>query len=170
MNIRPEAAHDAVDIRQIHTLAFGRDNEARLVDALRAEPGFDPALSLVATADGHAVGHILFSPIRIRAPHRNVPALALAPLGVRPEYQKQGVGTTLVRAGVEECRRLGHTVVVVVGHAHYYPRFGFASARAAGLEAPFPVSDAAFMALELVPGALDGVRGVVEYPAPFADV
>src|SRR5262249_47390295 len=168
--IRSETVDDAADIRAIHTLAFGRDNEARLVDALRAEPGFDPALSLVAIADGHAVGHILFSPILIRASHSSVPALALAPLAVRPEFQNHSVGSTLVRAGLEECRRLGHTVVVVVGHPHYYPRFGFSSARAAGLEAPFPVSDAAFMALELAPGALYGVRGMIEYPAPFADV
>jgi|ERR1700687_1974736 len=170
VTIRPETAADFAAIGEIATSAFGRDNEAHLIEVLRAAPGFIPALSLVAFRDGRSVGHILFSPVRIRTVTRNVPALALAPVAVRPEVQKRSIGSGLVREGLSQCRRLRHRIVIVVGHANYYPRFGFSSARARGLEAPFPVPDASFMALELVPGALDGVRGMVEYPPAFGVV
>jgi putative acetyltransferase len=70
---------------------------------------------------------------------------------VRPEFQNQGIGSELVRRGLEACRRLGHRVVIVVGHPEYYPRFGFSPARAKGLELPFPAPDDAFLVLELVP-------------------
>lgn len=102
--------------------------------------------------------------------HSNLPALALAPMAVRPEYQNQGIGSELVRHGLRQCRDLGHKVIVVVGHPEYYPRFGFSLARAKGLEAPFPVPDEAFLVLELVPDALEGIKGVVNYPPEFADV
>jgi putative acetyltransferase len=99
-----------------------------------------------------------------------VPALALAPLAVRPDRQNEGIGSLLVQQGLGACRDLGHRVVVVVGHSTYYPRFGFSPARAKALGAPFQVPDAAFMVCELVPKALDGVHGRVEYPQPFAEV
>ncbi|MEI9477878.1 MAG: N-acetyltransferase [Deltaproteobacteria bacterium] len=113
---------------------------------------------------------MLFSPIAIQMGHSNLPALALAPMAVRPEYQNQGIGSELVRHGLRQCRDLGHKVIVVVGHPEYYPRFGFSLARAKGLEAPFPVPDEAFLVLELVPDALEGIKGVVNYPPEFADV
>jgi len=115
------------------------------------------------------VGHILFSPLVIETKDGAVAALALAAMAVRPEVQNQGIGSELVPEGLEWCRSLGHRIVVVVGHPDYYPRFGFSPARARGLEAPFPVPDEAFLALELVPGALDGITGVVQYPPPFSD-
>lgn len=169
--IRAETPADAEAISEVNRLAFGRENEARLVEAIRDTPGFIPALSLVAERDGRVVGHILFSRIAIRTDKgQEVPALALAPVAVLPEYQGQGIGSTLIRAGLDRARALGHRIVVVVGHPNYYPRFGFTSARAQGLEAPFPVSDPAFMALALTPGALDGVHGVVVYPEVFEGV
>jgi len=99
-----------------------------------------------------------------------LPALALAPLAVHPEFQNQGIGSRLVGEGLARCRNLGHKIVVVVGHPEFYPRFGFTSARAKGLEAPFPVPDEAFMVTKLVPRALDGVSGMIVYPAPFEGV
>ncbi len=168
--IRPEVPTDAEAIREIHRRAFGRDAEAALVDAVRASPGYLPDLSLVAEAAGVLVGHLLLSAIAIRTERGDVPALALAPVAVLPERQGQGVGTALIEHGLERARAAGHRLVVVVGHPTYYPRFGFAPARPRGLEAPFPVSDAAFMALALAPGALDGLRGTVVYPPAFADV
>ena len=90
-------------------------------------------------------------------------------MAVRPEFQNQGIGSELVRQGLNECQRLGHKVVVVVGHPRYYPRFGFSSARAKGLEAPFQVSDEAFMAFELIPGILEGMSGMVKYPPAFEE-
>lgn len=166
--IRPETQSDREAIRDVNVRAFERENEARLIDLLRASTHFIPELSLVAVDAAHVVGHILFSRIHIQMPERVVPALALAPMAVLPERQNRGVGAGLIRYGLEECRRLGHRIVVVVGHPAYYPRFGFSSARAKGLEAPYP--DPVFMAQELVPGGLDGVRGTVEYPPEFAAV
>jgi putative acetyltransferase len=94
-----------------------------------------------------------------------VPAVALAPMAVLPAYQRQGVGSQLIRAGLDLVRGLGEQIIVVVGHPAYYPRFGFSSETAGGLEGPFRRE--VFMALELTPGALDGVRGRVKYPAAF---
>lgn len=166
ITIRPETSTDWSAIHSVNRRAFGRETEARLVDAIRASAHFLPELSLVAVDAACIVGHVLFSGIHIRTVGRIVPALALAPVAVLPERQNQGIGSALIRHGLEQCRRLGHGIVVVVGHPNYYPRFGFSSARAKGLEAAFP--DAAFMVQELLPGALDGACGTVEYPPAFA--
>jgi hypothetical protein len=95
-----------------------------------------------------------------------VPALALAPVAVRPDHQKRGIGSALIRSGLEACRAGGHRIVVVLGHAEYYPRFGFSAKLAEPLSSPFSGRDS-WMALELVPGALDGVVGTVQYAPPF---
>ena len=167
ITIRPETAEDYAAIREVTLLAFGQEVEARLVEGLRRLPDFIPELSLVAVRGEQVVGHILFSPMVIETDKGAIPALSLAPVSVRPECQNQGIGSELVREGLERCRSLEHEVVVVVGHPPYYPRFGFSSARAKGLEAPFEVPDEAFLVLELAPGALDGVAGVIRYPPPF---
>jgi len=169
ITIRPETTEDYAAIREVNLLAFGQEDEARLVESLRQSADFIPELSLVAVEGGEVAGHILFSPVVIQTEKATVPALALAPMSVRPEFQNQGIGSNLVRHGLKQCQRLRHKVVVVVGHPTYYPRFGFSSARAKGLEAPFPVPDEAFLVLELVRGALDGVSGVVKYPSAFGE-
>jgi putative acetyltransferase len=163
IHIRPEADRDSNAIRLVNCRAFGGDEEARLVDALRQ--GGYLRVSLVAVSDGQVVGHILFSDLPIVTDARIVPALSLAPMAVLPEYQRQGIGSALARASLEECRKLGHRIVIVVGHPDYYPRFGFSSKLAARLGSPF--SGEAFMALELAPGAMAGVVGSVKYPPPF---
>ena len=165
MKIRPERAEDFASVEQVIRLAFGTEGEVTLVNELRREPGFVAEHSLVAEEEttGQVVGHIFFSPITID----QTPGLALAPLAVLPEFQKSGVGKQLVWLGLAEARQQGHTLVVVVGHPEYYPKFGFVPARRFGLEAPFPVSDEAFMVCELTPGALAGVSGMVHYAAPF---
>jgi len=162
--IRPETSADHDAIRHVNRLAFGQGDEARLVDALR-DGGF-VRVSLVAQQAGQVVGHILFSDLPIITGAGTVPALALAPMAVLPEVQRQGIGSALVQKGLEACRQQGHRIVVVVGHLHFYPRFGFSPKLATSLESPFSGSDS-FMAVELVPGALDGVAGRVQYPPPF---
>jgi putative acetyltransferase len=122
-------------------------------------------LSLVAESDGFVVGHILFSRMSIETPDGTIPAVALAPMAVSPRYQRQGIGGRLVRRGLDTLKDRAERIVIVVGHAAYYPRFGFSAASAAGLESPFP-SDV-FMAVELSPGALAQVRGRVRYPEAF---
>jgi putative acetyltransferase len=161
--VRPESSDDHAAIREVLLRAFGQDDESRLVDALRAG-GFS-RLSLVSEQDDRIVGHILFSDLAIVTDRGTVPALALAPLAVLPEYQRRGVGSMLIREGLVHCRQSGHRIVIVLGHEHYYPRFGFSAALAQPLQSSY--SGPNFMALELVPGALGGVAGQVRYPAPF---
>ena len=130
--IRAETVADLSAIHEVNAHAFGRQGEAQLVDALRASESFLRELSLVAVSNGRVVGHVLFTRIHIRTPDRNVPALALAPLAVHPVCQSQGIGSALVRRGLDDARSLGHAIIVVVGHPKYYPRFGFVSAREIG--------------------------------------
>ena len=161
--IRQEAADDLETIQAVHRLAFDGDEESRLVDALRAE-GWVRA-SLVAEAEGRVIGHIMFSDLPILTPDATIPALSLAPLAVIPGKQRQGVGSALVREGLQFCRTHRHQIVVVLGHPKFYPRFGFSAKLTERLKSPF--SGEAFMAMELVPGALDGLEGKVRYPPPF---
>ncbi len=163
LTVRAEAPEDRESIREVNGQAFGQEDEARLVDALR-EGGYT-RLSLVAEEGGRVVGHILFSDLPIVTPAGTLHALALAPLAVLPAHQRQGIGSRLVSEGLRLCAQAGHRIVVVVGHPHYYPRFGFSAQLAARLTAP--ISGPAFMALELVPGALADVTGTVCYPPPF---
>ncbi len=166
-HIRPELPSDAPAIFDVHLQAFAQDGESRLVDALRDEGMINPELSLVADYGGHIIGHILFCPVSIISAGTETSALALAPLGVHCDYQCRGIGAALVETGIEECRRLGHRIVIVVGHPSYYPRFGFTAAKESGIFPPFPCPDNVFMALPLTTGALDGAGGVVRYPAAF---
>ena len=165
--ICPESPGDSPAIFEVNRQAFGQDGEARLVNALREDGDYDPALSLVAVHDGRIIGHILFPPINIVSETVTIPALALAPLSVHQDFQGMGIGAALVQDGLSECRRLGHKIVIVVGHPGYYPRFGFKLARDSDIHAPFPCPDEAFMALGLSEDALAGISGTVEYPVAF---
>jgi putative acetyltransferase len=171
MLIRPETPTDIPLIYAVNQLAFdGRQEEPDLVDAIRLSDDFIPELSIVAEDNGRVVGHILFSRIHIQIVKGPIPAISLAPLAVLPEYQNQGIGSALVRHGLAECQRLGHAIVIVLGHPGYYPRFGFSTQLAQALECPFGDAGDAWMALELIPGALDGVRGRVVFPPAFDGV
>jgi putative acetyltransferase len=161
---RPETSQDRVDIWNVNQAAFGADDEANLVDALREDSLVE--VSLVAELDNQIVGHILFSRVTIITNTGMVEAVSLAPMAVLPSYQRQGIGSRLVDAGLEACRKQGHRIVLVLGHPEFYPRFGFSAKLAQPLESPFG-SGEAWMALELVPDALDGVAGRVKYPPPF---
>jgi putative acetyltransferase len=163
VSVRAETPADLQAIREVNRRAFGQEDEARLVDALR--DGGYARLSLVAEEGGRVLGHILFSDLPIVTQKGTLHALALAPMAVLPERQRQGIGSRLVGEGLRACAQAGHRIVVVLGHPDYYPRFGFSSRLAERLKAPF--SGPAFMALELVPGALENVAGQVRYPPPF---
>jgi putative acetyltransferase len=165
--VRPETSADHEAIRQVNCFAFGQIAEARLVDALR-EGGY-VRTSLVAEREGKIVGHILCSNLPIITGAGTIPALALAPLAVLPEFQRQGIGSALARRGLEVCRDRGHRIVIVVGHPAFYPRFGFSHELAIKLESPYSGRQS-FMAMELIAGALAGVVGQVKYPPPFNEV
>jgi putative acetyltransferase len=162
--IRPETPDDRAAVWQVNRLAFGSEGEPRLVDELRAA-GYARA-SLLADEGGQVVGHILFSQLPIVTKRGIIAALALAPMAVLPSHQRRGIGSSLVTSGLQACREAGHRIVIVLGHPQFYPRFGFSAKLAERLEAPF--SGESFMALELVPSALDEVVGEVQYPPPFA--
>ncbi len=145
MNVRDKSSEERGAIRSIHEAAFERPDEADLVGRLHDE-GVVLA-SLVAELEERMVGHILFSRMWIETDTGTVSAVALAPLAVLPEQQRQGIGGRLIRHGLHRLRGRGEQTVIVVGHPDYYPRFGFSTDTARSLASPFPVE--AFMALEL---------------------
>ena len=168
IEISPERQRDADAIYAVNAEAFGRDSESMLVDLLRNSDSFIPELSLVARMGDNIVGHILFTKVRIAGNDGSeYESLALAPMSVSPGYQHQGIGTALVNTGLERARQLGYKSVIVLGHESYYPRFGFTPASQWNIGAPFEVPELAFMAMELVPGGLEGVGGTVQYSKEF---
>ncbi len=162
MVVRPEAEGDEAGIRSVVAAAFDTDAEAGLVDAIRVSG--TPQIALVAEEEGRIVGHILFSEARVG----DATVAALAPMAVLPDRQNVGIGSRLVKAGLDLCREAGYPGVVVLGHAAYYPRFGFTPARAEGIECPYDVADESWMVRELTPDTLDAISGTVEYHEAFA--
>jgi len=164
--LREQLPADAAAVTRVNDLAFGQPGESQLVAKL-VDGGWS-RLSLVAENDGQIVGHILFSTLPIVAADGVIPSLALAPMSVLPEFQSQGIGSKLVTRGLELCREREHQIVIVLGHIHFYPRFGFSAALAKPLDSPY--AGESFMAVELTPGALNGIQGRVEYPPPFNEL
>ena len=160
---RPETAGDRHAVRDVILAAFPTPEEADLVDALRAGTAWLEGLSIVAlTPDGTVAGHALLTRCHVDG----APALALAPCSVLPDYQRQGAGSAAIGAALDAAREQGENLVLVLGHATYYPRFGFTPASGYGIRPPFDVPDEAMMAL-----ALDDTRpvpaGTLRYPAAF---
>jgi len=168
ITIRKERQEDISAIRFINEMAFGRTEEAALVDQLRTRNKL--LLSLVAEDGGELVGHIAFT--RLTLGMQRLPCLGagLGPMAVLPTRQRQGVGSLLVRNGLDHCRGLGVQWVVVVGHPGYYPRFGFVPANRFGICCAYEVPDEAFMAIELGARGLEGVTGTVHYEQEFDGV
>lgn len=157
-------AADHASIREVLLAAFPTELEADLVEALRADPeAWLPGLSVVAVADdGTVAGYSLLTRCHVG----DAPALALGPCAVRPEHQSQGAGAVAIRAGLEAARANGENLVVVLGHAEYYPRFGFDRASLFGVSATFDVPDENLMALSLDPST-PVPQGLIRYPTAF---
>ena len=165
IEIRAERPEDAPGIRIVNELAFGQPTEAGIVDRLR-ESSAD-FISLVAE-DEAVVGHILFTPAVIESHARRVVGMGLAPMAVAPDRQRQGIGSALVRRGLEILRERGCPFVIVLGHPEYYPRFGFDPASAHGLACQWGgVPDEAFMVTILDAQAMKGMSGVARYREEF---
>jgi putative acetyltransferase len=165
LTIRPEQPRDIPSVREVNLSAFPTPAEADLVDVLRIAAA--PAISLVADLDESVVGHIFFSPVTL-ANWPDLRVMGLAPLAVGSRWQRRGIGSALVAAGVESCRQRGCEAIVVLGHAGFYPRFGFVPASRFGIGCEYDVPDDHFMALELQRGILRDKSGTVRYHSAFA--
>ena len=165
--IHTETPADHEAIREVNRLAFGRDDEACLVDALR--DGGYVRTSLVAEVDRLIVGHVLFSDLPIVSETATFPALALAPMAVLPEYQRQGIGSQLIRRGLDSCREHGHRIVVVLGHPSFYRRFGFSSELARPLRLAV-LGQGVLYGNGIGRGGTQRRVGRVQYPPPFGIV
>ena len=167
MLIRTENEKDRDAVFAVNGSAFETPAEATLVDMLREQA--QPIVSLVAEDQGNVVGHIMFSPVSLSENH-DLKVMGLAPMAVAPEHQRKGIGSALVRAGLEQCRQLDFVAVVVLGHPEYYPRFGFSPSSRFGIDSEYEVPEEVFMAMELKPEALSGKTGRVKYHAAFSNV
>ncbi|PPA71107.1 GNAT family N-acetyltransferase [Jeotgalibacillus proteolyticus] len=149
---------------------YSDKKEHLLVNRIRTSEAFIPELSLVALDQAdNIIGHILLSKIAIEGQDQKSDSLALAPVSVLPEYQKKGIGSQLINAALLKAKEAGFQSVIVLGHESYYPKFGFKPARLWNIKPPFEVPDEAFMAIELMEGALENVEGIVQYSEAFLE-
>lgn len=168
MLIRKEQEnHDKDGVRDINLSAFESPVEADLADKLREQA--QPIISLVAEDNGNIVGHIMFSPVTLTG-NPDINLMGLGPMAVAPVHQRQGIGSELVNAGLDECRKLGSDAVVVLGHAAYYPRFGFIPSSRFGIDSEYDVPEEVFMVLELEHEALSGRSGTIVYHRAFGEL
>ena len=167
MLIRAEEQRDWTAVHAVNVSAFETPAEADLVDALREQA--EPLVSLIAEDNGAIVGHIMFSPVSLSG-HAALKIVGLAPMAVAPGHQRNGIGSSLVRAGLEQCRQLGFGAVVVLGHPTYYPRFGFSSSTRFGIGCEYEVPEEVFMLVELEAGFLRDASGRVKYHIAFSNI
>ena len=167
---KPEEYTSVIELtaKAFETMPFSEGDEDKLVERLRKAATFIPELSLVAELDGQLVGHILFTPLQIKNEQDIFTSLVLGPVSVLPEFQKQGIGGQLIRAGHQKAKELGFQSVILIGHPEYYPRFGYKTASGFGLKVAMELpSDDVFMAAELTENGLSGVSGMVIFPPEF---
>ncbi|MFA9462443.1 GNAT family N-acetyltransferase [Thiohalorhabdus methylotrophus] len=167
LGVREALESDWPAIAEVILAAFGREEGpeiAGLAAELLQDPTAHPSLALVATANGRAVGYLLFTSTRIKDAQQAAPSAILAPLAVHPDYQGQGLGGRLIEEGLGQLRASGVDLVFVLGHPGYYSKFGFSPAGARGFEAPYripPENADAWMVQELRPGAMGRISGQV---------
>lgn len=169
VTVRLEAPGDEPGVRRVHEQAFPGPEEATIVDEIRrlAPAGWQSVVAL--GADGEIVGHALLSPCRVEGDAGDPvgEVLALGPIAVRPAAQLQGVGSALMTASISLSVARGVPAIVLLGHASYYPRFGFIPARGCGLQPPAAAwPDDAWMA-RLLPAWSEALHGTVRYPEAF---
>ena len=166
MIIRQEKPGDINDIHALNELAFGQPQEANIIDKVRVN--CDNLLSLVAIENEKVVGHVLFSPVEIEGQQGIMRGMGLAPMAVLPKIQRKGIGTQLVRSGIENLRKMQCPFIIVLGHPEYYPRFGFERASLYGIKCRWEgIPDDAFMILWLDKSTMNPVSGLAKYRDEF---
>lgn len=157
LQIRPESPSDGDAIERLHERAFGPGRFSRSAYLLRERSAAMPDLCFSALVGTLLVGSVRVAPVLAG----DVPALVLGPLAVEPAFEKRGIGAALMNTALDRARKAGHRLIVLVGDAPYYARFGFACIPPGQLAMPAPVDPARFLAAELVPGTLAGATGRV---------
>lgn len=165
MIIRKEQPSDIDNIWEVNSKVFETETEANLINTLRSSGCH--YISLVAEDKNKVIGHILFTPVELTGDKNKLKLLGLGPMAVLNEYQYKGIGSKLVKTGLEYCQSLGFDAVVVLGHPNYYPKFGFAPSIKYGIKSEYDVPDDVFMILELVPGILKNHKGIIKYHKAF---
>jgi putative acetyltransferase len=139
-----------------------------LVNSLR-DSGI-PYISLVAEEGEKLLGHIFFTPVELNSSNSEIKVIGLAPMAVAPNRQKQGIGSQLVKAGLNTCLNQGYDAAFVLGHPDYYPKFSFLQSVKYGIKSEYDVPDEVSMVLELKKGTLDGKQGTIKYREAFGSV
>lgn len=172
ITIRKEKQTDYPSVHKVienafKTLAISDHKEQFLVERLRKSDAFISELSLVAEFESKIVGHILLTKIKIKNNQEVINALALAPLSVLPHFQGQGIGGMLIKKAHSIAKKLNHKLIVLIGHANYYPRFGYVRADKYGIKLAFEVPEENFMVKVLGKNGMDAINGIVAYPKEF---
>ncbi|WP_312136172.1 N-acetyltransferase [Sphingobacterium sp.] len=172
VTIRQERPSDYDEIRELvrksfENAEFSDGDEHHLVDRLRATDAYVPELALVAENEKRLIGFILCTKITIENGENRYASLALAPVAVDPGFQNSGVGGKLINCMHEHAKKLGFSSIILLGHAEYYPRFGYKPAYTFDIKLPFEVPKENIMAIELSDGALKAIQGTVRYPEAF---
>ena len=172
LRLRQETITDFKAVFKIIEEAFKSEEhsdktEQYLVERLRKSPAFIPQLSLVAEIQDEIVGHILLTKIQIKNKQDSCESLALAPVSVKPGYQKRGIGGELIIEAHRIAKGLGYKSIVLLGHADYYPKVGYQICSKYNIKIPFEAPEENCLVIELVEGALLGVNGVVVYAQEF---
>lgn len=174
VELRQEITSDYPAVAEViksafHNVGYSNHREHLMVERLRRSDAFIPQLSLVAEVSDKIVGHILLTKILIHTQKKSITSLALAPLSVIPEFQGKGAGSKLVAEGHRLAKELGFQSIIVLGHADYYPRFGYERANKYGIQLPFAVRDENCMVVSLTENGLSEMSGKVEYPSEFLE-
>lgn len=172
ISFRQESTSDHKEVARVIAQAFepmadSDHTEQFLVERLRKSDAFIPELSIIVIVENEIVGHILLTKIKIKNEQETFDSLALAPVSVKPDFQRKGVGAGLIREAHRMAKALGFRSIVLLGHADYYPRFGYVLANKFGITLPFEAPEENCMVIELVKDGLKGVSGMVEYPPEF---
>ncbi len=169
MKLRLEHPDDRQAVRNLHLAAFGDHGKvvAELVEGLRRSLTPDTGLSLVAEQAGEVVGHVMFTRSLLDAPRRLVDVQVLSPIGVLPGLRGRGIGSALIRRGLEKMTKMSVPVVFLEGPPGYYSRFGFRAGGAQGFRKPsLRIPDDAFQAVRL-PAYEPWMSGTLVYSATF---